>query len=196
MAFYATVEMVDLPDAQWPSTAGAQLALVRAIHVHDWDFCWEFEVFLDGPYRFVECFEVETPVGHRAYDVWQGDDSLVLVKPVDFRAVLISVDLRVVGQAIEASFALASGRCIAVEHYLREDYPLMCWDLEETAYEAVSEEGLIDSSGQHVELCLPGCGVGVPRTAVLWADGAISQAALDARLAGLRPVRGRQAPAR
>ena len=187
MAYYFNIEFVDLIDKCWPQETTEKKELIQNIHVKDWDVCWEFEVLVNGPYKYVESFGMDMPFGHRCYDIWQGDDGVLIIKPLCFGTVVVQSTLKAEGNQIEASFFLSSGRCILTTRYKTgKKTALSQRTLEDEIYEALSEQRFIDSAGQRVNLLLPGFKIAMPGSTKIWNGNKLSQSALDAHLAKLR----------
>ena len=104
MAFYCNIEFVDLVGKQWPQGIEEKKEILQEIHVDDWDVCFEFEVF-NGPYKYVERFEINMPLGPRCYDIWQAEDGLLVIKALSFSTVVVQSTFRVIGDTIKPRFS-------------------------------------------------------------------------------------------
>eukprot|EP00435_Cladocopium_sp_Y103_P021578 s1203_g5.t1 len=181
---YEEVECMEIAEA-WPATEEEQTALLKSFRLTDWE--WKDVLVLKAhqPYKRTR-INLEMPFGTRSFDVWEAR-TVWIVKPVTYETIAINCTLEIKGTAIEARFELLSGRHISTVVYDKMDeIHLQLSELREDAYEVAEAQGLMDSSGQRVELLLQGQIKKLrDETLLVWAGGTLSQENLENRLLDL-----------
>ena len=181
---------------RWPYCKEDQVAMLTTIPSQAWTMIPEHQLgtwFFGGGHWLLADYEISTQYGRRRFNVWKPpevDDRVIVIKQGNPAVLVITCALRPLGDKLEASFLLLSGRRFAKQSFEAnlQDQVLYFYQLRYRARDFALEQGLLESRGHSSKLLLTGFAVELPDfTPVYKSSGhALTVQNLEARLSYLQ----------
>lgn len=190
------VEVAELWGA-WPCSKSDQIAILTAIPPQAWQlpggYYWGAVPSLSCGHQLLADYDTDTPYGRRRFNVWKRpkqEDRVIVVKRVNPGVLAVTCDLRPVGNKLEASFCLLSGRVFA-KHLFEidpEDQAFYFYRLRYTVMDLALEHGLLESRSHVSTLLVSGFALELPDFTPLYktSDGPLTEQNLEAHLSYLQ----------
>ena len=187
--------------AAWPRAKKDQIATLTSIPPHAWTMIPEVRLgtrFFTSGHRLLADYDVDTKHGRRRFNVWKTprvDDRVIVIKQANPGMLVASCTLRPVGDKLEASFHLLSGKEFAKQKFEANmhDQVFYFYQLRYAAMDLALNQGLLESQGHPVKLLLNGFAHELCDFTPLYrmSDGPLTLQSLEARLSylqGLTPA--------
>ena len=182
--------------AAWPYSKEDQIAMLTSIPPQAWQPTLGFYSAvpsLSFGHELLADYAVDTQYGRRRFNVWKPPrlgDRVIVVKQVNPGVLVVTCALRPVGDKLEASFLLLSGRLFA-KHLFEanpEDQVFYFYQLRYTVMDLALHHGLLESRGHVTTLLLDGFAQELPDYTPLYkmSDGSLTEQNLEARLSYLQ----------
>lgn len=182
--------------AAWPCSKEDQVAILTSIPPLAWTMVPEIRLgtqFFSSGHRLLADVDVDMKHGRRRFNVWKPpklDDRVIVIKQVNPGMLVASCTLRAVGDKLEASFLLLSGKEFAKQKFEANmrDQVFYFYQLRYAAMDLALNQGLLESQGHSLKLLLNGFAQELCDFTPLYkmSDGALTMQSLEARLSYLQ----------
>ena len=180
----------------WPRAKKDQIATLTSIPPQAWTMIPEYQLgtwFVGGGHWLLADYEVDTQYGRRRFNVWKpphANDRVIVIKQINPAVLVVTCTLRPVGDKLEASFLLLSGRIFAKQLFEAnvQDEVLYFYQLRYRARDVALEQGFLESRGHSSKLLLSGFALELPDFTPVYraSDSALTKQNLEARLSYLQ----------
>lgn len=180
----------------WPCSKEDQIATLTSIPPQAWTMIPEIRLgnrFWSSGHRLVADYDIDTKHGRRRFNVWKRPkvhDRVVVIKQINPGMLVVSCTLKPVGEKLEASFLLLSGKEFAKQKFEANmhDQVFYVYQLRYAAMDLALNQGLLESQGHSLKLLLHGFPHELSDFTPLYkmSDGALTVESLEARLSFLQ----------